>query len=103
MHDKAYASIAAAPLFSELVRKRNKFALLLSATMLVVFYTFVLFASMNPAGFATSIGDGSKIPVGLIAGWGVQVFAFLLTGVYVRRANTEFDAMNTTIVEEATR
>jgi uncharacterized membrane protein (DUF485 family) len=103
MLDKAHQSIANAPLFSELVRKRNKFALMLSITMLVVYYAFVLFASTDPTGFAVAIGDGTKIPVGLIAGWAIQLFAFLLTGIYVYRANTEFDAMNKAIIEEATR
>ncbi len=103
MLDKAHQSIANAPLFSRLVKKRNKFALALTFTMLIVYYAFVLFASANPAGFAVAIGEGTKIPVGLIAGWAIQLFAFILTGLYVRRANTEFDAMNTAIIEEATR
>jgi uncharacterized membrane protein (DUF485 family) len=37
------------------------------------------------------------IPVGLF----IIISAFLLTGVYVRKANTEFDQLNQEIVEEA--
>jgi uncharacterized membrane protein (DUF485 family) len=103
VHDVAYASIAKAPLFAELVRKRNKFALTLSWTILVVYYAFVLFASTDPQGFAARIGDGWHIPVGLLAGWFIQLFAFLLTGLYVRRANAEFDVMNEAILAEVER
>ena len=98
-----YDRIARQPLFRELVQKRNRFALTLSVIMLIVYYAFVLFASTNPTGFAASIGDGSKICIGLLAGWAVQIFAFLLTGVYVNRANGEFDALNKQVVAEATR
>jgi hypothetical protein len=43
------------------------------------------------AGAVTTIG----IPVGIL----IIVAAFVLTGIYVRRANAEFDALNQQIVE----
>lgn len=98
-----YDVIARQPLFRQLVQKRNRFALTLSVIMLIVYYAFVLFASTNPAGFAATIGDGSKICIGLLAGWAVQLFAFILTGIYVNRANGEFDSLNKQVVAEATR
>ena len=39
------------------------------------------------------------IPIGL----GVIVFTVIITGLYVRRANTEFDAMTREILKDATK
>ena len=49
---------------------------------------------------ATPIGAGVTtlgIPIGLA----VIVFTVIITGIYVRRANTEFDQLNQEIVEES--
>ncbi|MBK8211627.1 MAG: DUF485 domain-containing protein [Rhodospirillales bacterium] len=103
MNNKIHDRVSESPVFARLVAKRNRFAILLSAIMLIVYYSFVLFASTNPSGFATPISDGSKVAIGLLAGWGVQAFPFILTGIYVRRANGEFDSMTSDVVEEAVR
>lgn len=93
--------IASSAKFQELVRKRNRFAFTLAAIVLIVYYAFVLFAATRGDVFATPIGDGSKIVIGLLIGWGIQVFAFLMTGVYVSRANTQFDQMTQSVLREA--
>ena len=48
---------------------------------------------MPLAGGVTTVG----IPLGLF----VIISAFVLTGIYVRRANSEFDALIRQIIEEA--
>ena len=103
MSDPTYDKVVAHPKFAELMKKRNRFALLLSAIVLGVYYTYVLVASLAPATFAAPIGEGYTWCVGLLAGFLIQGFAFLMTGVYVRRANGEFDAINRTLIEEAGR
>lgn len=97
----AYNKIAANPHFGDLVRLRSKFALRLSAIVLTIFGIFVFVATMMPEVFTKSIGFGSKWPVGLIAGFGIQIFAFIMTGVYAHRANHEFDEKFEQIVKEA--
>jgi uncharacterized membrane protein (DUF485 family) len=86
--------------FRELVAKRSRFAWTLSAVMLAVYFGFVFIIAFAPktlgaplAGGVTTVG----IPLGLF----VIVSAFVLTGIYVRRANAEFDALTRQIVEEA--
>lgn len=103
MSDPTYDKVVAHPKFAELMKKRNRFALLLSAIVLGVYYTYVLIASLAPTTFAAPIGEGYTWCVGLLAGFIIQGFAFLMTGVYVRRANGEFDAINRTLIEEAGR
>jgi uncharacterized membrane protein (DUF485 family) len=99
--EEAYNKIAVSAQFNELVRKRNRFAFTLSAIVLIVYYTFVLFAATSGAGFATPVAQGSAVVVGLLIGWGIQIFSFVMTGVYVNRANSQFDAMTKAAVREA--
>jgi len=85
--------------FQELVAKRTRFAWLLSAAMLVIYFGFIFVIAFAPKSLGTPIGSGVTtigIPLGLF----VIVSAFVLTGIYVHRANTEFDAITREIVED---
>ena len=78
--------------YQELVSKRSRFAWTLSIVILVVYYAFVLVIAFDPALLGAKIGDG-VISVGIPVGMGIIVLSFILTGVYVRRANSEFEAL----------
>jgi uncharacterized membrane protein (DUF485 family) len=85
--------------FRELVAKRTRFAWMLSAAMLVIYFGFIFIIAFAPKSLGTPIGSGVTtigIPLGLF----VIVSAFVLTGIYVHRANTEFDAITREIVED---
>lgn len=103
MTDHVYERVVSHPKFAELMSKRNRFALLLSAIVLAVYYSFVMVATLAPATFASPLSEGMTWCLGLAAGFLIQGFAFLMTGIYVRRANTEFDALNRTLIEETAR
>lgn len=103
MNDHIYERVVAHPKYAELMSKRNRFALLLSAIVLVVFYSFVAVATLKPALFAAPLSEGLTWCIGLVAGFAIQAFAFVMTGVYVYRANGEFDALNRVLIEEAGR
>ncbi|MCW2235767.1 DUF485 domain-containing protein [Azospirillum canadense] len=92
--------ILANPKFQELVQKRSAFAWTLSIAMLVIYYGFVLLVAFGKGFLGTPIGSGVTtwgIPVGLFT----IVSAFILTGIYVNRANGEFDELNRQIMEES--
>ncbi len=99
----AYDKIAADPRFMELVAKRNRFSLTLSFIVLGVYAIFVAIAIGTPALFASPIASGSVWTIGIIGGFCVQIFAFIMTGVYTARANGEFDRETKAIIREATR
>ena len=85
--------------FQELVAKRTRFAWRLSAAMLVIYFGFIFIIAFAPKILGTPIGSGVTtigIPLGLF----VIVSAFVLTGIYVYRANTEFDALTREIIED---
>ncbi len=87
------------PKFQQLVKARSAFAWKLSIAMLVVYYAFILTIAFSPATLGASMGG--IITVGIPVGVGIIVFAFILTGIYVKRANTEFDELTQQIKEEA--
>ena len=91
--------VRANPKFAELVRKRNGLALTLTIAMLVVYFGFILLVGYAKPFLATPIG-GNLMTFGVPIGIGVIIAAFVLTGIYVLRANAEFDTLTKQIVEE---
>ncbi len=99
MSNDIAAKVRANPKFSELVHKRNSLATTLTVAMLVVYFGFILLVGYAPKLLATPIGSGLMtwgVPIGV----GTIIAAFVLTGIYVRRANAEFDTLTAQIVEE---
>ena len=89
------------PKFTELVRKRGRFAWTLSAVVLTLFYGFVLVVAFAPQSLGQALSEGSQYTVGLVLELSMFVLFWVLTALYVRRANTEFDALTQEIVKEA--
>ena len=70
--------------------------------MLIVYYGYIGLIAFDKELLAKPLGAGVTtlgIPIGL----GVIVFTVIITGLYVRRANTEFDAMTREILKDATK
>ena len=88
------------PRFGELVAKRTRFAWTLSAAMLVIYFGFIFIIAFTPKSLGVSLAGGVTT-VGIPLGLFVIISAFVLTGIYVRRANSEFDALTRQIIEEA--
>ena len=67
--------------------------------MLVIYFGFILLVAFAKASLGTPITGVTTIgiPIGLF----VIVSAFVLTGIYVRKANTAFDDLNRQILEES--
>ncbi len=75
--------------FKSLVRKRMSVSLTLTVIMLAVYFGFILIIAFNKELLAAKIGE--TITIGLPIGIGIIVFAWLLTGVYTRWANSRYD------------
>ena len=89
------------PKFSELVARRTRFALVLSLLVLIPYYGFMMVVAFNPTVLATKIGAGWTLSIGYPIVAFIIIGAWILTGVYIRRANGEFDQMNQEILKEA--
>ena len=102
MSDSIVARIEANPKYHELRRKRNAFGWTLTVLMLVVYFGYIALIAFNKPFLAQPIGNGVTT-LGIPIGMGVIVFTILITGIYVRRANGEYDTMTTEILAEASK
>ncbi|MCJ2013427.1 DUF485 domain-containing protein [Methylobacterium sp. J-076] len=85
--------IARTPEFQQLVHERTRFGWILTGLMLVVYFGFIGLIAFDKSVMAIKVGGGTA-SLGLFLGVFVILFAFLLTGIYVARANTRFDALS---------
>ena len=85
--------------YKELVSKRSSFSIKLTIAMLVVYFTFILTIAFNPSFLGTPISSDSVATIGIPIGIFVIIFAFVLTGIYTKRANGEFDDLANKIKE----
>jgi uncharacterized membrane protein (DUF485 family) len=86
--------------YRELVRKRSRLGWTLTALVLVVYYGYVLLIAFDKQFLAAKMGAGVMtwgMPVGLF----VIVFTVVVTGFYVRRANSTYDQLTEQIKREA--
>ena len=102
MIDPLVAKIEANPKYHELRRKRNLFGWSLTALMVVEYYGYIALIAFNKPFLAQPIGAG-VISLGVPIGMGVIVFTIVITGIYVRRANGEYDRLTAEILKEAAR
>jgi uncharacterized membrane protein (DUF485 family) len=98
MRDERLASLAEDPRYRALVRRRSRFAWALSGVMLAAYFGFILLIAFDKPLLARPIGRGVT-SLGIPLGLGVILLAILLTAIYVRRANREFDALSADLRE----
>ena len=101
MSSPMYERMRSNPKFIELVSKRGRFAWTLAVTVLAMFYGFVLTVAFKPSVLAQPISEGSFVTVGVLVGFFQFVLFWVLTAVYVKRANGEFDELTKQVIQEA--
>ena len=100
MEDHLVERIKSNPSYHRLVTTRSKYSWTLAIIMLIVYYGYILLIAFNKELLAKRLGDGVMtwgIPIGLF----VIVFTVVITGIYVRRANSQFDDLTADIKKKA--
>jgi uncharacterized membrane protein (DUF485 family) len=100
MQEDLVKKIQQHPKYMELVSKRSTFAWVLTVIMLVIYYAFILLIAFNPAWLGKPVSEGMITSIGIPIGMLIIISAFILTGIYVQRANTEFDELTKQIKED---
>ncbi|MFC3108674.1 DUF485 domain-containing protein [Undibacterium arcticum] len=99
MEDDLVKKIKSNPKYQKLVSTRSSFGWTLTWIMMVVYYGFILLIAFNKELLSAKMGAGVMtwgMPIGLF----VIVFTVIITGIYVRRANSEFDDLTAEIRKE---
>lgn len=99
MEDDLVQKIKSNPNYQKLVSTRSSYGWTLTWIMMIVYYGFILLIAFDKELLATKMGTGVMtwgMPIGLF----VIVFTVIITGIYVRRANSEFDDLTAKIRKE---
>ncbi len=102
MSSEIYARIQKNPIFTELVTKRERLAWRLTGLVLFLFFGLFMTVAFNPSILAIRLGD-SFVTTGLLIGLSQFVLFWVLTAVYVSRANSEFDALTEKLLYESAK
>ena len=88
------------PIFHEFIAMRSRYSIIMAIVSAAIYYGFILLVAFDKELLAKKVGAGVT-SLGVPLGVGVIVITIVLTWIYVRRANTEFDATNEAIIKEA--
>jgi uncharacterized membrane protein (DUF485 family) len=86
--------------YQDLIRKRSKSKWSLAFLMLAVYYGFILIIAFAPDFFAQKVGL-EHTSLGIVVGLGVILFSFIITGIYVNKANNEFEPLTEKLHKKA--
>ena len=93
--------VTANPKFLEFVAVRNRYSIIMTLVSAAAYYGFILLVAFQGPWLGTKLGPGMTTSIGVPIGVGVIVFTIILTWIYVRRANGEFDETNARLIAEA--
>src|SRR6185436_2310879 len=79
------------PDFKDLVARKNSISVKLTIATLVIYYGFIFLIAFKRDLFGAKITG--NVTFGIALGIGVILACFFLTGIYVRWANRNYDAM----------
>lgn len=102
MSQETASRVSDNPRFLHLVRTRNVYSGIMVLLVMVCYYGYILLIAFDRELLASKVGNGVTT-LGIPLGIGVILFTVVLTWIYVRRANSEFDAEMESIVREAQR
>ena len=102
MSDPVVEKIQRHPKYHELRAKRTPLGIVLTIMMLVVYFGYIALIAFNKPFLAQPIGAGVT-SLGIPIAMGVIVFSVIVTGLYVRRANGEYDKLTQDILKDATK
>ncbi len=101
MTSDLYAKIRANPKYQEFVAVRSRYSIIMAILGALAYYGFIGLVAYDKSFLAMKIGEGYTMSIGIPIGLGVILFTIIITWIYVRRANSEFDDTTVEIIKEA--
>ena len=86
--------------YQQLIKARNALGWSLTLLVFAAYYGFILIVAFDKSLFATPIAAGMTTTWGIPLGIGVILLTVLLTAIYVRKANHDFDPALKQILEK---
>jgi cation/acetate symporter len=100
MSSAVFEQIRSNKKYPMMVAKRRRLAGRLSAIVLGIFFGFILVVAFAPALLARPLAEGAVTTVAVPLGVAMIVVFWLLTGLYMKRAERDFDQIRDEIMRE---
>jgi uncharacterized membrane protein (DUF485 family) len=94
-----YIKISKSKTYQKLTQSRTKYSWMMTFLILIVYFGFIYLVAFHKEFLSQKFND-SVITYSIPVGIGVILFTIVITGIYVRRANTEFDSLTSKIKSE---
>jgi len=88
------------PKYQHLIKTRGTLGWWLTILVFLAYYGFILVIAFDKSLFAKPIAEGMITTWGIIAGFGVIVLTVVVTAIYVRKANRDYDSLVREILAE---
>ncbi len=86
--------------FQKLARKKAFLGWTFSVLMFAIYVVYIAFIGIDPEAFGTPVSPGATTTWGIYVGLFVILFAIVITGIYVYKANGEFEKMTQKVVRD---
>ena len=96
MDQMSLRQIEADPNYVKLVTERKSFGWTLTIITLLIYYGFIALGAFFPSVFVIPVLG--SITLGIVLGVAIILASILLTGIYVVRANSEYDDLTNAVV-----
>lgn len=94
------AYIKTHPDFVLMEKKKSRLSMTFSAMTLAMYFTYICYIGINPHAFGAPMWSGSTTTWGIFWGVCVILFSIIVTGIYVYKANGEFDRLTQKVVND---
>jgi uncharacterized membrane protein (DUF485 family) len=88
------------PQYQALSKQRDSLGWWLTALVVAVYYGFILVIAYSGELFAIPIMAGMTTTWGIPVGFGIILLTIVVTAIYVRKANNEYDRMTKEILDK---
>jgi uncharacterized membrane protein (DUF485 family) len=100
MDQRSLSRIENDPNYQKLVSERKSLGWTLAIITLVMYYGYIAIVAFAPSLIAVPLFG--SITLGIVLGVAIILASILLTGIYVLRANAEYDELTKAIVSAST-
>lgn len=86
--------------FQRMAARKSRLSLFCTILMLIVYFGYIGIIAWAPQLFSTPVSPGETTTWGIYSGLFVILFSIAITGVYVHKANGEFDRLTREAISE---
>ncbi|BFN01031.1 DUF485 domain-containing protein [Moraxella sp. K23] len=100
MDEAQIQRIMSHPEFQSMAKRKTSLGLIFTIITLVFWFGYLLLVGFYPSMFAKPVFAGSMTPVGFYIVVAFIIFVPLITWIYVKKANGEFDTMTRKVIDD---